>query len=170
MSKKKISNATCRRPQVQTCKLGQNCGCRECTSRKYGRIRKWNCSILLCSKYISKLLIKIKKTCFTKKIMSIAIIQLYLSKKSAQWEKTSAGVICLIKDMTRRSYFFRVYDLNVGLKLNVLTVKRLTNEWLITVVLEIIKLFWSYFKRFLFFEEFSRTRVIHGNYWPIWPY
>ena len=45
--------------------------------------------------------------------MSTAVIQLFTSSKmeQGQWCKQYAGVICLVKDYTRKSYFFRLFNL-----------------------------------------------------------
>lgn len=50
------------------------------------------------------------------KILSLAIVQLYLSRepKHKSWYRHACGIVCLVKDMNKRSYFYRIYNLNVS--------------------------------------------------------
>lgn len=46
--------------------------------------------------------------------LATAVIQLFLTDPPdhSQWRKRDAGVLCLVKDHTKRSYFFRIYCLS----------------------------------------------------------
>jgi hypothetical protein len=49
------------------------------------------------------------------KTLATAAIQLWLSQKPnhTTWTKTYTGIICFVKDYTKKSYFFRLYSLMV---------------------------------------------------------
>lgn len=48
--------------------------------------------------------------------LATAIIQLYLSQKPdhSRWTKYQTGIICFVKDFSRKSYFFRLFSLNAS--------------------------------------------------------
>jgi len=47
--------------------------------------------------------------------LATAVVQIYMSDSAsghAKWNKRSCGVVCLVKDNPKRSYFIRVLDMD----------------------------------------------------------
>lgn len=45
------------------------------------------------------------------------MVQVYGSERACGWVKRCCGVACLVKDNPQRSYFIRVLDMKVSVKL-----------------------------------------------------
>lgn len=45
------------------------------------------------------------------------MVQVYGSERAGGWVKRCCGVACLVKDNPQRSYFIRVLDMKVSVKL-----------------------------------------------------
>lgn len=45
--------------------------------------------------------------------MATAVVQLYVTKSPdhSSWIKRSTGIVCFVRDSTKRSYFIRIYCL-----------------------------------------------------------
>uniref|UniRef100_A0A8B9GXR9 WH1 domain-containing protein n=1 Tax=Astyanax mexicanus TaxID=7994 RepID=A0A8B9GXR9_ASTMX len=68
-------------------------------------------SILLTSQENDALYAYLGKKCTT---LSSAVVQVYAGDRNSSWKKRCCGVACLVKDISLRSYFIRVYDLKDG--------------------------------------------------------
>ncbi|XP_018413508.1 PREDICTED: wiskott-Aldrich syndrome protein [Nanorana parkeri] len=73
-----------------------------------GRTQENVSSVLLVPQENQKVFQLLGRKCMT---LATTVVQLYLARSNDQWVKHCCGVLCLVKDSPKRSYFIRIYSI-----------------------------------------------------------
>ncbi|XP_073397386.1 actin nucleation-promoting factor WAS [Dendrobates tinctorius] len=78
------------------------------SSKTGGRTQENAPSALLLATENQKVIQLLGRKCMT---LATTVVQLLMSPNNDHWIKQSCGVVCLVKDNPKRSYFIRIYDI-----------------------------------------------------------